>query len=65
MGMNNGKKLKIQFAQKLKGAGLNSVLAYAASFILAGVPPVVCECVLMDFYCSVKKSIDSLIHHEQ
>lgn len=58
--MNSGRK----FSQRLKGARLNSVLAYAASLMLTGVPPTVCECVLMEVYCSVKKSIDSIIHSE-
>lgn len=41
---------------------VNSVLAYAASLVLTGVPPVVCESVLTEFYCSVKKSLSSIIH---
>lgn len=41
---------------------LNSVLAYAASLMLNGIPPVVCETVINEFYVSVRKSISSLIH---
>lgn len=37
---------------------LNSVLACAASLVLTGVPPVVCESVLDEVYCTVRKSID-------
>lgn len=36
---------------------LNSIMAYAAALMLAGVPPVICESVLDEVYCSVKKSI--------
>jgi hypothetical protein len=41
---------------------LNSVLAYAASLMLNGIPPVVCETVINEFYISVRKSISSLIN---
>ena len=41
---------------------LNSVLAYAASLMLNGVAPVVCETVINEFYISVRKSISSLIN---
>ncbi len=37
--------------------GLNSVLAYAASMMLTGVPPVVCESVLEEVYSSMRKSL--------
>ena len=37
---------------------LNSVLACAASLLLTGVPPVVCESVLDEVYCSVRKSLE-------
>ena len=60
--MNSGRKTGNGFTQRLKGAGVNSVLAYAASLMLNGVPPAVCECVLMEVYCSVKKTIDAIIH---
>lgn len=39
---------------------LNSILAYAAALMLTGVPPLVCESVLDEFYCSVKKSIERI-----
>lgn len=41
---------------------LNSVLAYAASLMLNGIPPVVCESVINELYISVRKSITSLIN---
>ena len=40
---------------------LNSVIAYAASMVLSGVPPVVCESVLTEFYCSLKKSLGNIL----
>jgi hypothetical protein len=40
---------------------VNSVLAYAASLVLTGVPANVCESVLTGFYCSVKKSLEIII----
>lgn len=36
---------------------VNSLIAYAASLVLTGVPPLVCESVLDGFYCSVRKSL--------
>jgi hypothetical protein len=60
--MMNGRKIKNRFVlQRIKGPELSSVLAYAASFMLTGVPPAVCESVLTEVYSSVKKSISSLI----
>ncbi len=49
---NHGKSL--QFKQ------LNSIIAHAAALMLTGVPPVVCESVLDEVYCSLKKSIDRI-----
>jgi hypothetical protein len=46
---------------RFKAKELNAVIAYAASFMLTGVPPVVCESVLTEFYCSVKKSLNTII----
>lgn len=40
--------------------GLNSILAHAAALMLTGVPAVVCESVLDEFYCSVRKSIERI-----
>jgi hypothetical protein len=40
--------------------GLNSILAHAAALMLTGVPPVVCETVLDEVYCSVRKSIERI-----
>jgi hypothetical protein len=56
-----GKKVK-QCFKSIKGAELNTVIAYAASFMLSGVPPLVCESVLTELYSSVKKSIGSILH---
>lgn len=36
---------------------LNSVIAYAASVVLTGVTPPVCESVLEEFYGAVRKSL--------
>lgn len=48
--------------RKIKAPEISSVLAYAASLVLTGVPPVVCESVITEVYSSVKKSITSIIH---
>jgi len=59
----NGRKIKNRFAlQRLKTTELSSVLAYAASFMLSGVPPVVCESVITEVYASVKRSISSIMN---
>jgi hypothetical protein len=60
--MISGRKIKDRFALQIKAPELSSVLAYAASFMLTGVPPVVCESILNEVYSSVKKSISSIIH---
>jgi hypothetical protein len=58
-----GRKIKNHFVlSRLKAPELSSVLAYAASMMLTGVPPVVCESVITEVYSSVKKSISSIIH---
>jgi len=49
---NSGKRFRFK--------ELNSILAYAAALMLTGVPAVVCETVLDEFYCSVKKSIERI-----
>ncbi len=36
---------------------INSFIACAASLVLTGVPPLVCESVLDEVVCSVRKSI--------
>jgi hypothetical protein len=41
---------------------VHTVLAYAASFMLSGMPVEVCESTLTEMYCSVKKSLSALIH---
>lgn len=58
-----GRKIRNRFTlQKIKTPELSSVLAYAASLMLTGVPPAVCESVITEVYSSVKKSISSIIH---
>jgi len=47
--------------KRVRMKGFNSVIAHAASFMLTGVPPVVCESVIVELYCSVRKSIGSLM----
>ncbi|MGZ3836921.1 MAG: hypothetical protein ACXVMS_07020 [Flavisolibacter sp.] len=41
--------------------GVHVLLAYAASLMLSGIPPEVCESTLTEVYCSVKKSLSSLL----
>jgi hypothetical protein len=55
------RKLRSRIA-RVKAREVNSVLAYAASFMLTGVPPIVCESVINEFYSSVKKSISTIMH---
>ena len=47
--------------RRVKVKGLNTVIAHAASLVLTGVPPVVCESVINELYCTVRKSIHSLM----
>lgn len=49
---NNEKRFRLK--------GLNSILAHAAALMLTGVPAMVCESVLDEFYCSVRKSIERI-----
>lgn len=61
--MISGRKIKTPFAlQKIGRPEISSVLAYAASLMLTGVPPAVCESVITELYSSVKKSISSIMH---
>ena len=46
---------------RFKAMELNTVIAYAASLVLTGISPVVCESVLAEFYCSVRKSLHTII----
>jgi hypothetical protein len=46
---------------RFKVQEVNSMIAYAASLMLTGVPPAVCESVLTGFYCTVKKSIGTIL----
>ena len=39
---------------------MNSLIACAASLLLTGIPPLVCESVLDEFYISLKKSLGRL-----
>ena len=55
--MRNGEGYrKVRFRIK----GIHAVLAYAASLVLTGVPPEVCESVLDELICSVKSSIQRI-----
>jgi hypothetical protein len=59
----NGRKIRNRFLlQNFKTPELSSVLAYAASLMLTGVPPVICENVITEVCASLKKSISSIIH---
>ena len=51
----------MRFLKPVRVKGLNTVLAHAASMMLTGVPPVVCESVINELYCSMRKSLSSLI----
>jgi hypothetical protein len=58
----NARKIKNRFTlQRLKTPEISSVLAYAASLMLTGVPPIVCECVITEVFSSVKKSVSTII----
>jgi len=46
--------------RRIKIKEVNSILAYAAALMLTGVPAVVCETVLDEFYSSVRKSIERI-----
>jgi hypothetical protein len=59
----NSRRIKDQFAlHRIKAPEISSVLAYAASLMLTGIPPAVCESVITEVYASVKKSISSFVH---
>jgi hypothetical protein len=47
--------------QSFKAKEVNTVLAYAASLMLTGIPPMVCESAINEVLCSVKKSLSTLI----
>jgi hypothetical protein len=56
-----GRKIKDRFeVNRIRVPELSSVLAYAASLMLTGVPPAVCESVIAEVCASVKKSISSI-----
>ncbi|WP_172623216.1 hypothetical protein [Flavisolibacter ginsenosidimutans] len=46
--------------RRIKIKEVNSILAHAAALMLTGVPPVVCETVLDEFYSSVRKSFERM-----
>lgn len=46
---------------KINANEINHVLAHAASLILTGIPPVVCESVITEVVCSVKRSIRAVL----
>jgi hypothetical protein len=47
--------------QSFKAKEVNAVLAYAASLMLTGIPPMVCESAINEVFCSVKKSLSTFI----
>ncbi|WP_162944538.1 hypothetical protein [Flavisolibacter nicotianae] len=51
-GVAGGKRFRLR--------GINSILAHAAALMLSGVPAVLCETVLEEVYCSVRKSIERM-----
>ena len=55
------KKGQNERVYRIRVGEVNSVLALAASFMLTGIPPAVCESVISDIYCSVRKSLHSLL----
>jgi hypothetical protein len=58
-----GRKIRGRFTiHRLKVPELSSVLACAASLMLTGIPPAVCESVITEVYTSVKKSISTIIN---
>jgi hypothetical protein len=59
----HGRKIRNRFIlHRLKAPELSSMLAYAASLMLTGIPPAVCESVITEVYSSVKKSISSIVN---
>ena len=55
------RKVHMMRLKRVRVKEFNSVIAHAASFMLIGVPPVVCESVINELYCTVKKSISSMM----
>ena len=56
MGIHKEKSTRLY---RLKLRGVNSVLAQAASLMLTGIPPIVCESVLDGICSTVRKSIEN------
>jgi len=54
------KKSEGQSRGRFKIRELNRIMACAAALMLTGVPAVVCESVLDEFYSSVRKSIERI-----
>jgi hypothetical protein len=50
---------KVHFRLSVPG-NLNKIIAHAASLMLTGVPPEVCESVITGVFCSVKRSLSSM-----
>jgi hypothetical protein len=46
---------------RIKTKEFHSVLAFAASLVLTGVSPLVCESVISEVVCSVKRSLSSIL----
>lgn len=61
MGLKRGQRSRFR---RLQTRELHAMIAYAASLMLSGVPPEVCESALTNFYCSVKKSLHSIVASE-
>ncbi|MDQ6609510.1 MAG: hypothetical protein M3Y85_06795 [Bacteroidota bacterium] len=55
------KRIEKLARQRFNIKELNSVLAYAASLVLSGISPAVCESVIEEFYSSVRKSVHKII----
>lgn len=52
------KRIKNKVLRKFSAKELNSMIAQAAALMLTGIPAVVCETVLDEFYCSLRKGIE-------
>ena len=55
------KRIKNKLWRKVNAKEVNSMIAYAAALVLTGVPAVVCESVLDEFYCSLRKSVEKIL----
>lgn len=57
----SGQLKKYRVFRSLSIGGVHSLLAYAASLLLTGVPPEVCESTINEVVCSVKRSLSALM----